>query len=81
MLNRIQQVRRTRELAVNECEPPQALAQMPTFARTRGSCATLVVSRGQRAIGSVVLGRQGVDSWRPRCEWWVWVVFVIELQY
>src|SRR5208283_6216507 len=28
-----------------------------------------------------VLGRQGGDGWRPRCEWWVWIVFVIELQY
>jgi len=32
--------------------PPRALAQMPTFARTRSSRATVVVRRGQRAIGS-----------------------------
>jgi len=53
---------------------------MSTFARTRSSRATLVVRRGQRAIGSI-LGRQGGNGWRSRCEFWVWVVFVIELQY
>ena len=53
---------------------------MPTVARTRGSRATLVVRRGQRATSSI-LGRQGGDGWRPRCEWWMWIVFVIELQY
>jgi len=39
-------VRRTRELAGSDREPAQALAQMPTFARTRSSPATLVVRRG-----------------------------------
>ena len=53
---------------------------MLMFARARRRRATLVVRRGQRAIGSV-LGRQKGDGWRPRCEWWVWIVFVIELQY
>ncbi len=52
---------------------------MSTFARTRSSRATLVVRRGQRAIGSI-LSRQGGDGWRPRCERWMWIVFVIELQ-